>query len=57
MAQVVDICKQHDTIVGHPHATQKNMQDLMDQGYRFLMAAPARTYDDLEHGLKLSGRD
>lgn len=56
MAQVVDICKQHDTIVGHPHATQKNMQDLMDQGYRFLMAAPARTYDDLEHGLKLSGR-
>jgi 4-hydroxy-2-oxoheptanedioate aldolase len=56
MAEVVDICKRHDTIVGHPHATAANMQDLMDQGYRFLMAAPARTYDDLEHGLKLSGR-
>jgi 4-hydroxy-2-oxoheptanedioate aldolase len=56
MAQVVDICKQHDTIVGHPHATASNMQDLMDQGYRFLMAAPARTYHDLEKGLELSGR-
>lgn len=56
MAQVVDTCKQHDVIVGHPHATAKNTQDLLDQGYRFLMAAPARTYDDLEHGLKLTGR-
>ena len=33
MAQVVDICKQHETIVGHPHATASNMQDLMDQAY------------------------
>lgn len=56
MAQVVDTCKQHDVIVGHPHATTKNTQGLLDQGYRFLMAAPARTYDDLENGLKLTGR-
>ncbi len=56
MAEVVDICKRHDTIVGHPHATAANMQDLMDQGYRFLMAAPARTYHDLEKGLELDGR-
>jgi hypothetical protein len=32
------------------------MQDLMDQGYHFLMAAPARTYHDLEKGLELDGR-
>ena len=57
MAQVVDICKRHDVVVGHPHGTAKNMQDLMDQGYRFLMAAPARTFDDLEKGLELSGRN
>lgn len=56
MAQVVDICKRHDVIVGHPHATSANMQDLMDQGYRWLMAAPARTYTDLEKGLELAGR-
>jgi 4-hydroxy-2-oxoheptanedioate aldolase len=57
MGQVVDICKQHGTIVGHPHATAKNMQELMVQGYQFLMAAPARTYTDLEKGLELSGRN
>ena len=56
MAQVVDICKRHDVIVGHPHATRKNAQGLLDQGYRFLMAAPERTYTDLDHGLKLTGR-
>ena len=56
MAQIADICKQHDVIVGHPHATSKNMQRLIDEGYRFLMAAPARTYDDLDKGLALTGR-
>lgn len=56
MAQIVDICKRHDTVVGHPHATTGNMQRLIDEGYRFLMAAPARTYGDLEKGLELTGR-
>ena len=56
MAEVVAICKEHDVIVGHPHATQKNMQELIDMGYRFLMAAPSRTYPDLELGLELTGR-
>lgn len=56
MAQIVDICKRHDTIVGHPHATSKNMQRVIDDGYRFLMAAPERTYTDLELGLSLTGR-
>jgi 4-hydroxy-2-oxoheptanedioate aldolase len=56
MAQIVSICKEHNVIAGHPHATSKNMQRLIDEGYRFLMAAPARTYDDLELGLELTGR-
>ena len=56
MAQIVDICKRHDTIVGHPHATPKNMQRVIDDGYRFLMAAPERSYADLELGLSLTGR-
>lgn len=56
MAQIVSICKEHDVIAGHPHATSKNMQRLIDEGFKFLMAAPARTYDDLELGLELTGR-
>ena len=56
MAEVVEICKRHDVIVGHPHANAGNMQELMDQGYRFLMSAPGRHYNDLEKGLELAGR-
>lgn len=56
MAQIADICKQHDVIVGHPHATSKNMQRLIDEGYRFLMAAPTRSYSDLDVGLEMTGR-
>ncbi len=56
MAEIVDTCKRHNTIVGHPHANSGNMQDLMDRGYRFLMAAPGRHYNDLDKGLELSGR-
>ena len=56
MAQVVDICERHGVFVGHPHANAGNMQELMDQGYRFLMSAPGRHYKDLEKGLELVGR-
>lgn len=56
MAEIVAICKEHDVIVGHPHAGPGNMQDLMDQGYRFLMSAPGRTFDGLDKGLELTGR-
>ncbi len=56
MAEVVDICKRHDTVVGHPHANAGNMQELMDQGYRFLMSAPGRHTNDLDKGLELAGR-
>ncbi len=56
MSEVLDICKRHDVIVGHPHANAGNMQDLMEQGYRFLMSAPGRHYKDLEKGLELASR-
>lgn len=57
MARVVETCKKHNVAVGHPHAEPANMQRLLDEGYRFLMSAPARTYAGLEAGLRLSGRD
>ena len=57
IARVVDICKRKNVIAGHPHASAGNMQNLLDQGFRFLMAAPRRSYEDLETGLELSGRN
>lgn len=56
IARIVDVCKRHGTVVGHPHAGATNMQDLLDQGFRFLMAAPRPSHEDLDKGLALAGR-
>lgn len=56
MAQVVETCKRHNVIVGHPHVSVKNVERVLDEGYRFLMAAPVQTYPALEKGRELSGR-
>ena len=47
---------EHGVIVGHPHANAGNMQRLLDEGFRFLMPATARSDTDLEKGLELTGR-
>ncbi|MEM5450071.1 HpcH/HpaI aldolase family protein [Paraburkholderia guartelaensis] len=44
MRQIVETCKKHNVIVGHPHVTAKNHRRLSEAGYRFLMSAPQRTY-------------
>jgi 4-hydroxy-2-oxoheptanedioate aldolase len=45
MAQVVATCKENNVIVGHPHVTKTNAQRVIDEGYRFLMAAAPRSFD------------
>ncbi len=56
MAEVVKICKDNKVVVGHPHANPGNMQRIMDEGYRFIMSGPTRSYAGLEKGLELTGR-
>lgn len=56
MAQVVKTCKEHNVPVGHPHVDSNNVERILQQGYRFLMAAPTRSYAALDKGLKLAGR-
>ncbi len=56
MARVVETCKQHNVVVGHPHVDANNVERILAEGYRFLMAAPVRSYAALEKGLKLAGR-
>ena len=56
MARVVETCKQHDVVVGHPHVDASNVERILAEGYRFLMAAPVRSYAALDKGLKLAGR-
>src|SRR6201989_2844846 len=56
MAKVVDICKKNNVPVGHPHVDSNNVERIINEGYRFLMAAPVRSYAALDKGLKLAGR-
>src|SRR5438874_1270727 len=56
MARVVDTCKKHNVVVGHPHVDASNVERILAEGYRFLMAAPVRSYAALDKVLKLAGR-
>jgi 4-hydroxy-2-oxoheptanedioate aldolase len=52
--EIVDICKQHKVACGHPHVDEKNVQDVIAQGFRWLMPKPERTNQALAMGRKLS---
>jgi 4-hydroxy-2-oxoheptanedioate aldolase len=56
MERVVNTCKKHNVVVGHPHVDSNNVERIITEGYRFLMAAPVRSYAALDKGLKLAGR-
>ena len=53
MAKVVNTCKKHNVPVGHPHVDSNNVERILNEGYRFLMAAPVRSYGALDKGLPL----
>ncbi len=55
-SRIVKICHEHEVVVGHPHVTTSNVERVLDEGYRFLMSAPVRSYPGLELGRKLTGR-
>ena len=54
--RILDVCAARDVPVGHPHVTADNVAQVLDDGYRFLMTAPVRSYPGLELGRKLTGR-
>ena len=56
MAEIVNTCKKHNVAVGHPHVNAGNVQRLLDQGYKFLMAGPVRSTPGLDKGLQIAGR-
>ncbi len=56
MKRVVDTCKKHNVVVGHPHVEVSNAERIIKEGYRFLMCAPVRGYGHLEKARELTGR-
>jgi 4-hydroxy-2-oxoheptanedioate aldolase len=56
MAQIVDTCKRHNVIVGHPHVEQANAERVIKEGYRFLMCTAPRSFATLDKARGLAGR-
>ena len=56
MTTIRRICNEHKVVCGHPHVDEKNAQKAVDDGYTFLMAAPARTLAGLDACRKITGR-
>jgi 4-hydroxy-2-oxoheptanedioate aldolase len=52
--RILKICGERGVPVGHPHVTAANVEQVLADGYRFLMSAPARTDPALELGRKLT---
>lgn len=56
MTAIRRICKEHDVPCGHPHVETHNAARILEEGYRFLMTAPVRSYAGLDACRKLTGR-
>jgi 4-hydroxy-2-oxoheptanedioate aldolase len=53
---ILAICKQYKMPCGHPHVDTKNVDELIERGFRWLMPAPVTSFSALEMGRKKSGR-
>ena len=56
MTAILRICKEHGVPCGRPRVDEKNAQRAIEAGYRFLMAAPVRSFSALEACRKAAGR-
>jgi 4-hydroxy-2-oxoheptanedioate aldolase len=48
--RILKTCAERGVPVGHPHVTAANVEQVLADGYRFLMSAPKRTDPALELG-------
>jgi 4-hydroxy-2-oxoheptanedioate aldolase len=56
MTAIRRICAEHRVVCGHPHVDAQKAQRVVDEGYRFMMAAPVRSFAGLEACRKVTGR-
>ncbi|HEX3506307.1 MAG TPA: aldolase/citrate lyase family protein [Xanthobacteraceae bacterium] len=56
MKRIVDTCKKHNVVVGHPHVEVHNAERVVSEGYRFLMCAPVQSTGHLDKTRQVVGR-
>jgi 4-hydroxy-2-oxoheptanedioate aldolase len=52
--RIVEVCNARGVPVGHPHVTERNVDEVLEKGYQFLMTAPVVTYPGLVRGRNLA---
>ncbi|MBA2301548.1 MAG: aldolase [Acidobacteria bacterium] len=56
MGAILAICKEHGVACGRPRVDAQNVRRALDDGYRFLMASPTRSFAALDACRKATGR-
>jgi len=56
IGEILAICKEHNVACGHPHVEKDNVEEVVAQGFRWLMPRPERSNNTLATARKLSGR-
>lgn len=56
MSEIRAVCQEHNVACGHPHVEADNVDEIVAQGYRWLMPKPDRSNAVLATAMKLSGR-
>ena len=54
--EILDICKAHNIPNGFWHTTADNVERLVADGYRYLMAGPTQSYNIVNKGREKAGR-
>ncbi|CAG0945621.1 4-hydroxy-2-oxoheptanedioate aldolase [Anaerolineae bacterium] len=57
VADILSVCKNYAVPCGHPHVNTKNVEGVLQQGFRWLMAGRETTTKALEMGRQASGRN
>lgn len=56
MTAIRRICAENGVACGHPHVSDKNAEKVLSEGYRFVLAAPVRSFAGLEACRKLTAK-
>jgi 4-hydroxy-2-oxoheptanedioate aldolase len=56
MDHIVATCKKHGVPVGHPNVNSSNVEQLMAQGYRFILSNPVPTYDAVHKAREIAAK-
>jgi 4-hydroxy-2-oxoheptanedioate aldolase len=57
IGEILAICKNYNMPCGHPHVSAKNVESLIELGFRWLMPPPVPSFSTLDIGRRISGRE